>query len=76
MAVDLRKSCPTFVKYVSEILSSDNKKQMWIPEDFAHGFLTISKTSESLYKTTNYFLKFYVPYHGSIKTVFISFLLS
>lgn len=55
VAVDLRKSSPTFGKYVAEILSSDNKKQMWIPEGFAHGFLTLSETSEFLYKTTNYY---------------------
>jgi dTDP-4-dehydrorhamnose 3,5-epimerase len=55
VAVDLRKSSPTFGQYVAEILSSDNKKQMWIPEHFAHGFLTLSETSEFLYKTTNYY---------------------
>jgi dTDP-4-dehydrorhamnose 3,5-epimerase len=54
VVVDLRKSSPTFGKYVAEILSSDNKKEMWIPEGFAHGFLTLSKTSEFLYKTTQY----------------------
>ena len=53
VAVDIRKSSPTFGKYVSQILSSENKKQMWIPEGFAHGFLTLSDTSEFLYKTTN-----------------------
>ena len=52
VAVDIRKSSPTFGKYVSQILSSENKKQMWIPEGFAHGFLTLSDTSEFLYKTT------------------------
>jgi dTDP-4-dehydrorhamnose 3,5-epimerase len=55
VAVDIRKSSPTFGKYVSQILSADNKKQMWIPEGFAHGFLTLSKTSEFLYKTTNFY---------------------
>ena len=53
VAVDLRQSSPTFGKWVSEILSSDNKKQMWIPEGFAHGFVTLSDTSEFLYKTTD-----------------------
>ena len=53
VAVDLRKSSPTFGQWVGEILSADNKKQMWIPEGFAHGFLTLSDTSEFLYKTTN-----------------------
>ena len=52
VAVDIRKSSPTFGKYVSQILSSENKKQMWIPEGFAHGFVTLSDTSEFLYKTT------------------------
>jgi dTDP-4-dehydrorhamnose 3,5-epimerase len=40
---------------VAEILSSDNKKQLYIPEGFAHGFLTLSKTSEYLYKTTDFY---------------------
>lgn len=55
VAVDLRKSSSTFGKYVAEILSSDNKKQMWIPEGFAHGFLTLSETSEFFYKTTEFY---------------------
>lgn len=55
VAVDLRKSSPTFGKYVSHILSAENKKQMWIPEGFAHGFLTLSETSEFFYKTTNFY---------------------
>ena len=59
VAVDLRQSSPTFGKWVGEILSSDNKKQMWIPEGFAHGFLTLSDTAEFLYKTTD----FYSPEH-------------
>ena len=57
VAVDIRKSSPTFGQYVAEILSSANKKQMWIPEGFAHGFLTLSETSEFLYKTTDYYHK-------------------
>lgn len=52
VVVDIRKSSPTFGKWVSEIISSDNKKQVWIPEGFAHGFLVISDTTEFLYKTT------------------------
>ena len=52
VAVDIRRSSPTFGQHVSQILSAQNKKQMWIPEGFAHGFLTLSQTSEFLYKTT------------------------
>ena len=57
VAVDLRKSSPTFGKWVGEIISSDNKKQIWIPEGFAHGFLTLSDTAEFLYKTTDFYSK-------------------
>ena len=53
VVLDIRRSSPTFGKWVSEIISSDNKKQIWIPEDFAHGFLVISDTAEFLYKTTD-----------------------
>ena len=55
VAIDLRKSSPTFGKYVSEILSSENKKQVWIPEGFAHGFLTLSDSAEIIYKVTNFY---------------------
>lgn len=55
VAVDLRKSSLNFGKYVSHILSAENKKQIWIPEGFAHGFLTLSDTAEFVYKTTNFF---------------------
>jgi dTDP-4-dehydrorhamnose 3,5-epimerase len=55
VAVDLRKSSPTFGEYVSEILSAENKKEMWIPEGFAHAFLTLSESAEFLYKVTNYY---------------------
>jgi dTDP-4-dehydrorhamnose 3,5-epimerase len=59
VAIDLRKSSPTFGKWVGEIISSENKKQIWIPEGFAHGFVTLSDTAEFLYKTTD----FYSPEH-------------
>jgi len=55
VVVDLRQSSATFGKWVGEILSSENKKQIWIPEGFAHGFLTLSDTAEFLYKTTDFY---------------------
>ena len=57
VVVDIRKSSPTFGKWVGEIISADNKKQIWIPEGFAHGFLTLSDTAEFLYKTTDFYSK-------------------
>lgn len=55
VVVDIRKSSPTFGQWVSEKLSADNKKQLWIPEGFAHGFLTLSDTAEFVYKTSAYY---------------------
>ncbi len=55
VAVDIRKSSPTFGQWVGEILSEENKKQLWLPEGFAHGFVTLSDHAEFLYKTTDYY---------------------
>lgn len=55
VAVDIRENSRTFGKWVGEKLSAENKKQLWVPEGFAHGFLTLSETAELLYKVTNYY---------------------
>lgn len=55
VVVDIRKSSPTFGQWVGELLSADNRRQLWIPEGFAHGFVTLSETAEFLYKTTDYY---------------------
>lgn len=54
VAIDLRRSSPTFGQWVGERLSGENKLQMWIPEGFAHGFFVLSESAEFLYKTTDY----------------------
>lgn len=54
VAVDIRNSSPTFGKWAGVVLSAENKKQLWVPEGFAHGFLVLSETAEFLYKTTDY----------------------
>ena len=59
VAVDIRKSSPDFGQWASEILSAENRKQMWIPPGFAHGFLVLSETAEFEYKCTDY----YAPEH-------------
>jgi len=55
VAVDLRKSSPTFGKSVGCILSASNKRQLWIPHGFGHGFVVFSEIAEVLYKATNYY---------------------
>lgn len=55
VAVDLRSSSPTFGQWVGEILSAENKKMLWVPEGFAHGFVVLSDTAEFLYKTTDFY---------------------
>lgn len=55
VVVDIRKSSPTFGKWVAERLTAENRKQLWIPIGFAHGFLVMSDRAEFLYKTTDYY---------------------
>ena len=54
VAVDIRRSSPTFGQHVGVELSADNKRMLWVPEGFAHGFVVVSDTAEFLYKTTDY----------------------
>lgn len=55
VAVDLRKTSPSFGQWVGCLLSAENKRQFWVPEGFAHGFLVLSDFADFLYKTTNYY---------------------
>jgi dTDP-4-dehydrorhamnose 3,5-epimerase len=55
VAVDLRKSSPNFGRWVGEILSAENKHQLWVPPGFGHGFLVLSDTAEFVYKCTDYY---------------------
>ena len=55
VAVDLRKSSETFGQWAGTILSAENKRQFWVPEGFAHGFVVLSDSAEFLYKTTDYY---------------------
>jgi len=55
VAVDIRKGSPTFGRWVGEVLGAANKRQLWIPEGFAHGFLVLSESADFLYKTTDYY---------------------
>ncbi|WP_165678153.1 dTDP-4-dehydrorhamnose 3,5-epimerase [Metapseudomonas otitidis] len=59
VAVDIRRSSPTFGRWVGVHLSAENKRQLWVPEGFAHGFMVLSEFAEFLYKTTDY----YAPAH-------------
>jgi len=59
VAVDIRKGSPTFGQWVSCVLSAENKRMLWVPVGFAHGFLVVSDMAEVLYKTTDY----YAPQH-------------
>jgi dTDP-4-dehydrorhamnose 3,5-epimerase len=57
VAVDLRRNSPHFGKHIGVILSAENRKQLWIPPGFGHGFLVMSEYAECLYKTTAYYAK-------------------
>ena len=59
VAVDIRKDSPQFGQWIGVMLSAENKRQLWVPEGFAHGFYTVSSSAEVLYKATD----FYAPEH-------------
>jgi len=59
VAVDIRRSSPTFGQWVGSVLSEENQMQMWVPAGLAHGFLVLSDSADFLYKTTDY----YAPTH-------------
>lgn len=62
VAVDLRRASPTFGRWAGERLSADNKRMLWIPPGFAHGFLVLSESADFIYKTTDY----YAPEHERV----------
>lgn len=55
VAVDMRRSSPTFGQWVGEVLSSENRRQLWVPAGFAHGFLVLSESADFVYKCTDYY---------------------
>ncbi len=59
VAVDIRRDSPTYGQWVGEILSGDNKRQLWVPPGLAHGFVVLSESAEFLYKTTDYYAPAY-----------------
>ena len=59
VAIDMRKSSPTYGQHVGVVLSGENKRQLWVPEGFAHGFYVMSESAEFVYKCTDY----YAPEH-------------
>lgn len=55
VAVDMRKQSPTYGQWAGELLSADNRRQLWVPPGFAHGFLVLSESAEMVYKCTDYY---------------------